>query len=93
MSQGNTGSTLSENLELRAIEQRHRMHETVEELRRKVAAGRERLNVTNMLQEHFNAVAATTSILGLAIGFNAGGVFKRSQDGKGRSRSKIRFER
>jgi hypothetical protein len=71
-----------ENLELRAIEQRHRMHETAEEFRGKVAAGRERLDVKNNLREHFTAVALASSLIAMGMGFSAGGMLRRRQDGE-----------
>jgi hypothetical protein len=71
-----TNSNSLDNLELRAIEQRQRIHETAEEIRSKVAAGRERLDVTNNVREHFTSVAVVSSLVAIAIGFSVGGIFR-----------------
>jgi hypothetical protein len=64
-----------ENLELRAIEQRSQLHETANELRAKVVAGREKLNISNNVREHFVPFSVTLSVLALALGYAAGGMF------------------
>jgi hypothetical protein len=68
-----------ENLELRAIEQRNRMHQTADELRAKVADGREKLrqklNVADNARQHFTVAAAAVSFVALALGYSAGGLF------------------
>jgi hypothetical protein len=77
MTQEIKGSTSLENLELQAIEQRHRMHATAEDLRAKVAAGREYMDVKNNVREHFTAVAVASSLIAMGMGFSAGGMFRR----------------
>jgi hypothetical protein len=77
MTQEITGSPSLENLELQAIEQRHRMHATAEDLRAKVAAGRERMDVKNNVRQHFTGVALASALIAIGMGFSAGGMFTR----------------
>jgi hypothetical protein len=67
-----------ENLELRALEQRNRLHERADELRAKVEAGREQLNVSKQAREHFVAASVVLSIIGLGLGYGFAGMFTRS---------------
>lgn len=56
-----------EQLELRALEQRRQIHVTAEELKGKLTAAREKLNIRRNLREHMFAVA-------LAVAVGAGGL-------------------
>jgi hypothetical protein len=67
-----------ENLELRALEQRNRLHKSADQLRAKVQAGRERLRVSKKAREHFLCVSVLVSVLGLGLGYGFGGMFTRS---------------
>jgi len=57
-----------ENLELRAVEQRRRIHETAEELKGKISEAKEKLDVTRNLRDHLFAVAMTIGAASLLIG-------------------------
>jgi len=57
-----------ENLELRAVEQRRRIHETAEELKGKISEAKEKLDVTRNLRDHLFAVAITVGAATLLIG-------------------------
>jgi hypothetical protein len=65
-------------LEQRAAEQRRRLHESVSELRTTV---KDRLNVRRNAQDysrrHLPQASAAAAVIGLALGWVAGGVFTR----------------
>ena len=63
-----------ENLELRALEQRNRLHKTADELKTKVAAAREKLNMSRNAREHFVG-AVILSLLGFFSGYGLAGMF------------------
>jgi ribosomal protein L3 len=67
-----------ENLELRALAQRNRLHERADELRGKVEAVREKLSVSKQAREHILSASALVSVIGLALGYGAAGMFTRS---------------
>jgi hypothetical protein len=64
----------SDILELRATEQRRRLHNTVAELRETV---RERMDVRRNARQYFVPVAGVAAVAGLVLGYSAGGVFAR----------------
>ncbi|HET9308390.1 MAG TPA: hypothetical protein VFO46_20400 [Candidatus Sulfotelmatobacter sp.] len=66
-----------ENLELRAIEQRNEIHQTTAELKEKIAAARQRYDVSANLRQRFTTIAIVVSCLGLIAGYGVGGVFSR----------------
>jgi hypothetical protein len=66
-----------ENLELRALEQRNRLHKSADALRSKVAAGREHLRVSKA-REHFLGASVLVSVIGLGLGYRFAGMFTRS---------------
>jgi len=67
-----------ENLELRALEQRNRLHKSADELRSKVEAGREHLRVSKKAREHFFLDASVlVSVIGFGLGYGFGGIFTR----------------
>ena len=66
-----------ENLELRAVEQRNRLHQTTSELKGKIAETREQLDPARNVREHFCAVAAATGALALLLGYGVAGMFTR----------------
>jgi hypothetical protein len=66
-----------EDLELRAIEQRNRLHHTTAELKWKITATREQLDPAKNVREHFIAVAAGVSAVALLVGYGIAGMFTR----------------
>jgi hypothetical protein len=64
-----------ENLELQALEQRKQLHETATEMKAKVAATRDKLDPTKNAREHFVAFAVVASLMSLACGYAAAGLF------------------
>ena len=64
-----------EKLELRAMEQRNRIHETAGELRTKVVAAREKLDVSRNAREHFVVASLAVSVLGFLSGYGLAGKF------------------
>ena len=64
-----------ENLELRALEQRNRLHKTADELKTKVAATREKLNMSKNAREHFVGATVILSLLGFFSGYGLAGMF------------------
>ncbi|HVN22206.1 MAG TPA: hypothetical protein VMU05_25695 [Dongiaceae bacterium] len=57
-----------ENLELRALEQRRQIHATAEELKGKISAAKEKLDVSRNLRQHLFAVAMTVGAVTLLVG-------------------------
>ena len=66
-----------DDLALKAIEQRHHLHERAEELKEKIQATRERLDVKRNAREKFGTVAMAVAAVGLLTGFATGGIFTR----------------
>jgi hypothetical protein len=66
--------TPSDILELRAAEQRRRLHNTVQELRQTV---RERMDVRKTARQYLWPAAGVAAILGLVMGYGTGGAFVR----------------
>lgn len=64
-----------ENLELRALEQRNRLHKTADELKTKVTAAREKLNMSKNAREHFVGATVILSLLGFFSGYGLAGMF------------------
>ena len=62
-------------LELRAAEQRKRLHTSVEALKEQV---REKLDVKRNARQHLGLVSGIVSVLGLALGYGFAGIFTRS---------------
>ncbi len=61
-------------LELRAAEQRRRLHNTMSELRETV---RERVDVKRQAREHLKPAAGAAALFGLILGYGMGGMFVR----------------
>jgi hypothetical protein len=59
-------------LELRAAEQRRRLHDSVEELRSQV---RETLDVKRTAREYVVPASAAAAFIGLILGYGMGGMF------------------
>jgi hypothetical protein len=64
-----------ENLELRALEQRNRLHKTAGELKTKIAAAREKLDMTKNVRGHFLGAAVAVSFICFLSGYGFGGIF------------------
>jgi len=63
-----------ENLELRALEQRNRLHKTADDLKTNLAAARQKLNKSRNAREHFVG-AVILSLLGFFSGYGLAGMF------------------
>ena len=67
-----------ERMELRAMEQRARFHQTAEELKIKVAATRERFDISRNAREHLIGASLAMSLLGFLTGYGLAGMFTDS---------------
>jgi hypothetical protein len=67
----------ADTLELRALQQRNRIHETAAELRAKVVATRKKLDITANAREHFVGGSILGILFGLASGYGVGGLFSQ----------------
>ena len=70
-------TTPVENLELRALEQRTEIHQTTAELKQKLAAARQKYDISANLRQRFTTIAIVVSCLSLIAGYGAGGIFTR----------------
>ncbi len=66
-----------ETLELRALEQRKRLHQDATELKGKIAAAREKFSLVRNAREHFVGAALLVTLAGVATGFGFAGIFTR----------------
>jgi len=66
-----------ETLELRAREQRNRLHQDAKELKEKIAAAREKLSVQRNVRAHFTTAVLVVSITGMLAGHGFAGMFTR----------------
>ena len=64
-----------DDLALKAIEQRHQLHERAEELKGKIQVTREKLDVKRNARERFGTAAIVVAAVGLLMGFATGGMF------------------
>jgi hypothetical protein len=62
----------SDVLELRAVEQRRRLHDALADLRATVA---ERADVNRVAREHVWPASGLAAVLGLLLGYGIGGIF------------------
>jgi len=67
----------TENLELRALQQRVQLHNSAMELKTKIAATRDKLNMLKNAREHFIGASILASVLGLLSGYGFSGRFTR----------------
>ena len=65
----------SYDLELKAAEERRRLHGTLAELRTRV---HEELDVKKRVREHLGVACAIAGLLSLGIGYSVGGLFVRN---------------
>jgi hypothetical protein len=63
-----------EKLELRALEERNRLHETAGELKEKMAETRENLSLSRQAREHFLSASVGVSVLGFLLGYRVAGM-------------------
>jgi len=66
-----------ESLELRALEQRNRLHQTTTELKTKVAAAREKFAISKNVREHLVGASIVLSLVGFLSGYGLAGIFTR----------------
>jgi len=66
-----------ESLELRALEQRNRLHQTTTELKTKVAAAREKFAISKNAREHLVGASIALSLVGFLSGYGLAGIFTR----------------
>jgi hypothetical protein len=64
----------SYDLELKAADQRRRLHEAVKELRSQI---REELDVRNQARQHLGLACSVAMFVGLAAGYSVAGFFVR----------------
>ncbi len=66
-----------ETLELLALEERNRLHQTAGELKSKIAAVRQKMDLANTARQHIREAGLIAAILGLASGYGFAGIFTR----------------
>jgi hypothetical protein len=66
-----------ENLELRALEQRNHLHERAAELKTRIRATRESLDILEIARRHFVGAGLAVSAVGLLAGYAVGGLFAK----------------
>jgi hypothetical protein len=64
-----------ESLELRALQQRIQLHNSAAELKTKIAAARDKLDMSKNAREHFLAASVIACVFGLLSGYGFGGMF------------------
>ena len=64
-----------ESLELKALDQRNRIHRTIKELKLKVAAAREHFDMSKNAREHLIKASVVVSLLGFLSGYGLAGRF------------------
>lgn len=62
----------SNDLELRAADERRRLHDTVQELRCQL---RDKLDVRNNARQHLGLACAAAAVIGLMAGYGVTGIF------------------
>jgi hypothetical protein len=66
-----------DDLALKAIEQRHQLHDRADELKGKIQVTREKLDIKRNARERFGSAAIVVAAVGLLSGFATGGMFTR----------------
>jgi hypothetical protein len=64
-----------EDLQLRAMEQRNQLHQTVLELKNKVSETRERFDIKRNIREHFGTAAAIGATVSFLLGYGVANMF------------------
>jgi hypothetical protein len=67
-------TTPTNELELRAVEQRKRLHNSVQELKYQV---HDRLDVKKNVRQHLGVASGIVSVVGLVLGYGIAGIFTR----------------
>ncbi|MEP6644921.1 MAG: hypothetical protein ABJA69_10500 [Acidobacteriaceae bacterium] len=67
-------TTPLQQLELKALEQRNRMHQVIAEAKIQVAATKEKLDVKKNIRKHLFLAVAIACGVGLSAGYGAGGM-------------------
>ncbi len=70
-------TTAIDALQLKAREQRERLHRTASDLREKVHEKREQLSPTKQVHDHLLAISALGSVVALVFGYGVAGLFTR----------------
>ena len=68
-------NTPIESLELRALEQRNRLHRATKDLKTKVATAREKLDMTKNARDHLLGASVAVSLIGFLSGYGLAGMF------------------
>lgn len=68
-------ATSVENLELRALEQRNRLHKTANELKTKITAARAKMQLSRNVREHLIGASVVVSLVGFLSGYGLAGMF------------------
>ena len=63
-----------DNLELRALEERNRLHRTAQELKAKVATTRDQLDLRRNVRQHLLGVSVIVSLVAFLSGYGLGGM-------------------
>jgi len=66
-----------ETLELKAMQERSRLHQSVEELKAHYTAAREKLDVKKNARQHLLGATVAVSVFGLVTGYAFAGIFTR----------------
>ena len=61
-------------LELRALEQRNLLHSTAKDLKTKIAAAREKFDMSKNAREHLIEASVVVSVLGFLSGYGLAGM-------------------
>lgn len=67
----------SEDLQRQAAEQRRQMHETATELKEKIAAARDKLDIKKNARQRFWSAATIVTAVGALFGYILAGAFTR----------------
>jgi hypothetical protein len=60
---------------LRALEQRNRLHRAAKDLKTKLAAAREKFDMTENAREHLLEASVVVSLIGFLSGYGLAGMF------------------
>lgn len=73
----NMNTTPLDKLELKALEQRNRMHEVISAAKARVEMTRERLDIKSNARKHLPSAVGIATVLGLSFGFGFAGIFTK----------------
>ena len=66
-----------ENLDLQALQDRNRLHQSVTELKSQVTQVRDKLDPATNARQHFLTFSIVAALIGLLSGYRFGGAFTR----------------